>query len=50
MNIMWYSEKFDEATWQLFTALSLTLSYIRAMNRNIQHISYIGQRRSKECK
>ncbi len=29
MNIMWYVGKFDEANWNLFARLALTLSYLR---------------------
>ncbi len=29
MNVMWYVNKFDGATWQLFTALGLTPSWLR---------------------
>ncbi len=29
MNVMWYTGKFDEATWQLFSALGITASYVR---------------------
>jgi acyl-CoA thioester hydrolase len=29
MNVMWYVGKFDEATWQLFSALGLTQSRLR---------------------
>jgi len=30
MNVMWYVAKFDEATWQLFSAIGLTPSRLRA--------------------
>ena len=29
MNVMWYVGKFDEATWNLFTMIGLTPSYLR---------------------
>src|SRR5262249_52423466 len=29
MNVSWYVEKFDEATWQLFAAIGLTRSRMR---------------------
>jgi acyl-CoA thioester hydrolase len=29
MNVMWYVGKFDEATWQLFSALGITGTYLR---------------------
>jgi len=47
MNVMWYVGKFDEATWQLFNALGLSPSYLRAAGRGMaavdQHISYIHE-------
>lgn len=47
MNVMWYVGKFDEATWQLFNALGLTPSYLRAGKRGMaavdQHISYVRE-------
>lgn len=29
MNVMWYTGKFDEATWNLFTELGITPTYMR---------------------
>lgn len=29
MNVRWYSAKYDEASWQLFSALGLTADYIQ---------------------
>jgi acyl-CoA thioester hydrolase len=44
MNVMWYVGKFDEATWNLFTGLGLTPSYLRDGDRGMaavqQNISY----------
>lgn len=44
MNVMWYVAKFDEATWQLFSAIGLTPSRLRAENIGMagveQHIEY----------
>jgi acyl-CoA thioester hydrolase len=44
MNVMWYVGKFDEATWQLFTALGITPTYVRDNERGMvaveQRISY----------
>ncbi|MBI3595683.1 MAG: thioesterase family protein [Nitrospirae bacterium] len=44
MNVMWFVGKFDEATWQLFSMLGITPSYIRKQNRGMagleQRISY----------
>ena len=44
MNVMWYVEKFDEATWQLFAAIGLTRTRLRDENLGMagveQHIEY----------
>ena len=44
MNVMWYVGKFDEATWQCFSMLGLTPSFLRAQNRGMaaveQNITY----------
>jgi acyl-CoA thioester hydrolase len=44
MNVMWYVGKFDEATWQLFSGLGLTPSFLRQNDRGMaaveQAISY----------
>jgi acyl-CoA thioester hydrolase len=29
MNVMWYTSKFDEATWNLFAHIGITPTYIR---------------------
>jgi acyl-CoA thioester hydrolase len=35
MNVMWYVGKFDEATWQFFTMLGITPSYLRERGRGM---------------
>lgn len=44
MNVMWYVGKFDEATWQLFSAIGLTPSRLRTDSSGMagveQHIEY----------
>lgn len=44
MNVMWYTGKFDEATWNLFAELGITPSYLRDQQRGIagvqQNTSY----------
>ena len=44
MNVMWYVDKFDEATWNLFSALGLTPAYLRDNQRAMaavqQNITY----------
>src|SRR5512134_1498545 len=44
MNVMWYVGKFDEATWNLFSALGVTPTYLREHERAMaavqQNLSY----------
>jgi len=44
MNVMWYTGKFDEATWNLFAELGITPSYLREQQRGMvgvqQNTSY----------
>jgi acyl-CoA thioester hydrolase len=44
MNVMWYTGKFDEATWNLFAELGITPSYMREERRGMagvqQNTSY----------
>ena len=35
MNVMWYTGKFDEATWQFFGALGLTPAWLKEAGRGI---------------
>lgn len=35
MNVMWYTGKFDEATWHLFAHIGLTPSYLRDRRRGL---------------
>jgi acyl-CoA thioester hydrolase len=35
MNVMWYTSKFDEATWSLFASIGITPTYIREQNRGM---------------
>jgi len=35
MNVMWYTGKFDEATWQLMSHIGLTPSYLRTNHRGL---------------
>jgi acyl-CoA thioester hydrolase len=35
MNVMWYTGKFDEATWQLIGQIGLTGSYLRRNKRGL---------------
>ena len=44
MNVMWYVGKFDEATWNLFSGLGITPSFLREKHRAMaavqQNITY----------
>ena len=44
MNVMWYVGKFDEATWQMFSAMGVTPAYMRENQRGMaavrQNITY----------
>ena len=35
MNVMWYTGKFDEASWHLFAHIGLTPSYLREHKRGM---------------
>ncbi len=35
MNVQWYTSKFDEATWHLFSAIGITSEYIRKNNNGM---------------
>jgi len=35
MNVQWYTSKFDEATWHLFSAGGLTAKYLKTNNRGM---------------
>ena len=47
MNVQWYVAKFDEATWQLFAAIGLPASRLRAGKIGMagveQHLSYMRE-------
>lgn len=44
MNVMWYVGKFDEGTWNFFSHLGMTTTFMRANNRGVaavdQRIAY----------
>ncbi len=47
MNVMWYTGKFDEATWNLFASIGLTPSYLRDRDRGMaavqQNTTYVEE-------
>ena len=40
MNVMWYTGKFDEASWNLFAQIGITPSYLRERHRSRESLSY----------
>jgi len=44
LNVRWYTDCFDQATWHLFAALGITPTYLREQNKAMaaldQHILY----------
>ncbi len=44
MNVMWYTGKFDEATWGLFASVGITADYLRDNDLGMaavdQHVQY----------
>jgi acyl-CoA thioester hydrolase len=44
MNVMWYVGKFDEATWNLFATMGVTIAFLRENRRGMaavqQNITY----------
>ncbi len=44
MNVMWYTGKFDEATWHFFASVGITAEYLRDNDRGMAaadlHIRY----------
>jgi len=53
MNVQYYVAKFDEATWNLFTNLGITSSYMRTKNKGMvaveQKITYKKEALSGDC-
>ena len=35
MNVQWYTSKFDEGTWHLFSTVGITTDYIRKNNKGM---------------
>ncbi|MCP4008589.1 MAG: acyl-CoA thioesterase [Proteobacteria bacterium] len=50
MNVKWYTAKFDEATWHLFSAIGITSEYMREQNKGMaaleQHTLYKAEARA----
>ena len=47
MNVMWYTSKFDEATWQLFSVIGITSAYMREQNRGMAALEQITKYKSE---
>jgi len=47
MNVMWYTGKFDEATWALFASIGLTPSALRAENRGMVAVRQVIEYREE---
>jgi acyl-CoA thioester hydrolase len=45
MNVMWYTGKFDEATWQLFGFLGLTPQWLKAHGRGMAAVEQLTEYR-----
>ncbi len=47
MNVQWYTSKFDEGSWHLFSAVGVTTDYIRTQHRGMaaveQTTKYIAE-------
>lgn len=41
MNVQWYTAKFDEATWHLFSAGGITAAYVRDTNRGMAALEQV---------
>ena len=47
MNVQWYTSKFDEGTWHLFSAVGITADYIRKNNRGMAALEQITKYKSE---
>ena len=41
MNVQWYIAKFDEATWQLCSAIGITSDYMREKNKGMAALEQV---------
>ena len=41
MNVQWYTSKFDEGTWHLFSVIGITSDYIRKSNKGMAALEQI---------
>ncbi len=47
MNVQWYTSKFDEATWHLFSAVGITNGYIIENERGMAAIEQLTKYKSE---
>jgi len=47
MNVQWYTAKFDEATWHLFSAIGITNKYIQENQRGMAALEQITKYKSE---
>jgi len=47
MNVQWYTAKFDEGTWHLFSTVGITSDYIRKNNRGMAAVEQITKYKSE---
>lgn len=47
MNVQWYTAKFDEATWHLFSAVGITNHYIKDNQRGMAALEQITKYKSE---
>lgn len=47
MNVQWYTAKFDEATWHLFSAVGITNQYIKEHQRGMAALEQITKYKSE---
>ena len=41
MNVQWYTSKFDEGTWHMFSAVGITADYIRKNSRGMAALEQV---------
>ena len=47
MNVQWYAAKFDEATWQLCSAIGITSGYMRDQHRGMAALQQVTKYKSE---
>ncbi len=47
MNVQWYTSKFDEGTWHLFSTIGITAAYIRKENRGMAALEQLTKYKSE---